>query len=501
MYKSISTHMSSFSLIDGSLLRHSPDAIRLQTTNPRIVDFYSKHPEISFETVNMTLVELLENVSPNTQCTRPQLESAILLPEEKRKAGELNAFLEKIREAIRQQIQYISDKYITAKTEYIRDFQSTQNLTQNNRLFLEKVRSLLFAVGKIRHANIAEKSQMMLKKFEQILSLNADAILTKTENVTAENVRTTKEKEYLDNFESNATHMIQAIIQLLIDCAKTCEQRVNEMIDTKQDSHTAYYKLIYDLNDLLHQIPLSDSRSSGESFQFVLSQTFPTATINADEESDRDFVLLRSDKPSICIETHKMPDRNVNAGEVKQFIRSLEEQNMNGILISQHTGISDKPHFHIEIHSNRIVVYLHKMEYYVDKLQIAVDIIDTLTTKLTDFFFSAENKYSIPKETLDDVNREYQQFIIQKESILTMIKEQHKRLVGQIDEMRFASLDKFLSTRYSSCKKQGFVCDLCGIFTVGTLKGLAAHKRGCARKRVATDNTSTECIPVLKVAL
>jgi hypothetical protein len=474
--------MSSFSLIDGSLMRHSTNANCLQTTNPRIIDFYTKNPNISFESVNTILVELLENVSPNI--TRSQLESTILLPEEKRKTAELTAFLEKIREALRQQIQYISEKYIIAKTEYIRDFESTQNLTQINRSFLEKTRSLLFAVGKIRHANIAEKSQMMLKKFEQILSLNADAIVSKPEHSPAT-------KDYLENFESNANHMIQAIIQLLIDCAKTCEQRVKEMIETKQDNNSAaYYKLIYDLNDLLHQIPLTETQSTGESFQFVLSQTFPTATIASGEESENNFVLLRSDKPSICIETHKMHDRNINMGEVKQFIRSLEEQNMNGILISQHTGISDKPHFHIEINSNRIVVYLHKMEYSADKLQIAVDIIDTLTTKLTDFFFSAENKYSIPKETLDDVNREYQHFIIQKETILTMIKDQHKRLLGQIDDMRFTSLDKFLSTRYSSCKKQGFVCDLCGIFTVSTLKGLAAHKRGCARKRTVTDTPS-----------
>jgi len=479
--------MSSFSLIDGSLLHHSTNANCLQTTNPRIIDFYSKNPDVSFETVNTILVDLLENVSPNTQCARTQLESAILLPEEKRKTAELNTFLEKIREALRNQIQYISEKYIIAKTEYIRDFESdNKNLTQTNRSFLEKTRSLLFAIGKIRHANIAEKSQMMLKKFEQILSLNADAIVSKPEHSPAT-------KDYLDNFESNATHMIQAIIQLLIDCAKTFEQRVKEMIETKQDNHsTAYYKLIYDLNDLLHQIPLAETQSADESFQFILSQTFPTATIASGEESENNFVLLRSEKPSICIETHKMHDRNINMGEAKQFCRFIEEQNMNGILISQHTGISDKPHFHIEINSNRIVVYLHKMEYSADKLQIAVDIIDTLTTKLTDFFFSAENKYSIPKETLDDVNREYQHFIIQKETILTMIKDQHKRLLGQIDDMRFTSLDKFLSTRYSSCKKQGFVCDLCGIFTVGTLKGLAAHKRGCARKRTVTDTPSVK---------
>ena len=62
------------------------------------------------------------------------------------------------------------------------------------------------------------------------------------------------------------------------------------------------------------------------------------------------------------------------------------------------------------------------------------------------------------------------------------LKDNYKKVLSQLEEMRFTSLDKFLSTRYASCKKQGFTCDLCNQFHVGTLKGLAAHKRGCNRK-------------------
>jgi hypothetical protein len=178
-----------------------------------------------------------------------------------------------------------------------------------------------------------------------------------------------------------------------------------------------------------------------------------------------------------------MRDRNATAAEVKRFISQTGDKSTHGIFISQYTGISGKSNYQVEIHNNRVIVYLHKLEFSGEKLKIAVDMIDALTSKLTDFFFSSENKYSIPKDVLDDVNREYQQFIVQKESLLSVIKEQHKRVVSQIDEMRFISLDKYLSTRYSSCKKQGFTCDLCNLFNVGTLKGLAAHKRGCARKQ------------------
>jgi hypothetical protein len=78
---------------------------------------------------------------------------------------------------------------------------------------------------------------------------------------------------------------------------------------------------------------------------------------------------------------------------------------------------------------------------------------------------------------------------MQKETIITGFKEQQKRLLSQLDDLRFSTLDKYLSTRYSSCKKQGYNCDLCNNFSVGTLKGLAAHKRGCARKILPVSST------------
>jgi hypothetical protein len=141
------------------------------------------------------------------------------------------------------------------------------------------------------------------------------------------------------------------------------------------------------------------------------------------------------------------------------------------------------------------------MEYSADKLQIAVDMIDSISDKLLDFYSNAETKYSIPKEVLDDINREYQSFVLQKETISNALKDNYKKIIAQIDEIKFASLDKFLSTRYSCCKKQGFTCDICNNFHVGTLKGLAAHKRGCNRKltRDSSDKTPIYNVKVKQV--
>lgn len=496
--------MSSSLATDSFLSSASTRSDYVQITNPKIIDFYAAHPHISFNDINTKLLDVLEKVASKQVFSTETLASAIFRPETKRKMDELRSFIDKIREAIQSQIQYISSKYVIAKTEYTAEFQAIivshtntrQRVLQLNTVFLDKMRALLFAVIKIRQSNIADKTQTLIRQFEKILNANAESIVAKPDNTTAA-------KDYIDNFESNASHMMQAITQLLVDCVNTCESRVrnvSELLHQGEEINTAvYYKLIYDLNDILHQIPLLENGAqeiSNRNFEFILSNAFPTATIlNTEDSADNaSFVLSRSEKPTIYIESHEIRDRNVNAGEVKQFITQTGEKSIHGIILSQHTGIAGKTNYRVEIHNNRVIVYLHKMSNSAEKLQIAVDMIDALTSKLTEFFFSSDNKYAIPKDVLDDVNREYQQFILQKEAILTMVKDQHKRLVTQLDEMRFVSLDRYLATRYSSCKKQGFTCDLCGVFNVGTLKGLAAHKRGCARKQVAPASLLVDAI-------
>lgn len=482
----------------------------LQITNPTIRDFYLSNPQISFTEINLMFLEIIQRVTTASQTlTKCHIESFILNPEKKRQLDELQTFIDKIREAIQMQIQYITSKYVIAKSEYINDFYlaiSEQNsraqLLQNNNVFLIKIRSLLFTVSKIRCLNIAEKTHTMIRQFEKILNANVESVSYKPENAVTS-------KEFADNFDFNASHMMQAILQLLEECLSSNESRVKHLsglLKQGDDVNSAsYYKLIYDLNDVLHQIPLLKNNAGGaanNSFEFVLSQTFPTAsTLNIDALNS-EFMLSRTDKPDIYIETYETRDKNIGTSEVKRFVARTSEKQSNGIIISQNTGITGKPNYNVEIHNNRVIVYLHKMLYSSDKLQIAVDMIDALHSNLTDFLFSSENKYAIPKEVLDDVNREYQQFIIQKESILALLKDNHKRVLSQLDEFRFIALDKYLATRYSSCKKQGYTCELCGIFNVGTLKGLAAHKRGCVRKRATNgENSMTTDAVLIKDAM
>ena len=119
-------------------------------------------------------------------------------------------------------------------------------------------------------------------------------------------------------------------------------------------------------------------------------------------------------------------------------------------------------------------------------MNVAIDVIDNLSAKIKLFTHgnnsnNADN--SIPKDVLEEINRDFQSFVAQKEIIINIMKENHKKLLSIMDDFKFSALDKYLSSKFiMSNAKVGLKCDLCKQFNAHNLKALAAHKRGCIRK-------------------
>ena len=90
-----------------------------------------------------------------------------------------------------------------------------------------------------------------------------------------------------------------------------------------------------------------------------------------------DFILTRQDKPDILFE-NKDYINNVPHEEIKKFIRDIEYQNKHGIMLSQHSGITQKQDYQIDIHGGNIMVFVHFVKYDESKLRVAVNLIDHL---------------------------------------------------------------------------------------------------------------------------
>jgi len=484
-----------------------PHTTTIYLTHPTICAFYAKHPHISPETTNLAFIEMFEKTYSHTAIdTNPSDGITLIAPNMnyRKQITDMTDVLEQLQDAISTLVSRISQEYLFIKNEYIQEFRSVWSQTccvsrrdillENNRKLVHAVEQLLYDIRNIKrtHSSIGDKTDTIIKQFHKIVHSNIETILSKPAE-TANMI-----PEFIHNFETNSTHMIHTTQLLLTDfltSKETLTKKIAESFATNGDSAiSAYCKFIYETKDFLQAIATVsaiNSNSSSQNIVSLLSRLYNTGYIQPDKTELSISILSRDDKPTICIQQLQIKDRNINTDEIARFIQITKEKNVHGILVSQYTGITSKPNLYIDIYHNRVYVYVHSLEYSPEKLQSAIDIVDTISAKLTDFNNSVEQKYTVPKEILDEINREYQSFILQKETILTTMKESYKKIMTQIEELRFVSLDKFLSTRYSYFKKQGFVCNLCNVFSVSTLKGLAAHKRGCTRKMCAMDHLKT----------
>ena len=240
------------------------------------------------------------------------------------------------------------------------------------------------------------------------------------------------------------------------------------------------------VNNLKNTNEITMSLDKGLLQDLVLEQTlnnlYPSASIITNC-SFGDFLIKREHKTGIIIENNES-SINVTNDIVDYSLQKIIKTDYHMIFISQFNGIVDKSNFQIEIlNNNNIIIFIHKANNCPEKIKSAIDIIDSLSAKLK--LTTKNNSQEISKDILNEINRELYLFNLQKENIIQFVKENNKKLINQIDDIKFACLDKYLTSTSSvnTIPKQGiYKCNLCDFYTSNTLKGIAAHKRGCKKK-------------------
>jgi len=275
----------------------------------------------------------------------------------------------------------------------------------------------------------------------------------------------------------------------------------SQVLTNIEDLKTSIFSLNTNISqEFENYIQSMQKINTEKNIETILNKTFPNTNIT--RLFDENTFLISNINPKIIIHNNTQTT-NVLNDKTDVFIKLTQEYKSNGIFIAQNANIVDKNNYHIDIRYGHIIVYISMANYSIDKIQNAVEIIKNISIKLNELN-TIDNDYVIPKSLLEEINNEYQHFETQKEIISNCMKENHKKIISQIENLKFCSLDKFLSAKLNRMPKQGYKCDLCHNFTVGTLKGMAAHKRGCSRKNILTprniDNTENiKLIPILSI--
>lgn len=441
---------------------------KIVTTNSRIVTFYRSNPSLSFDAVNLIFIDLFdkllsENPMGNTiqgqmLTTLTQLQDSFV------------QFKSTISNEVTSQVMV---KLADIRKDYIEDVKTILQTNQVEKLgpLLEKNNHLLMDKTAIMMNDILPRSQGpiqdVLKNFQKSISDETSALL--------KHVDTGSVKDFIHNFEMKAANMQQPIYAFIASSEERIQNNINCLKDITHGKTIASIGVVDDQ-------PLIR----------ILSQQYNTADIVSLPNNiphSNILMMKRQYKQNIVI--HSMTsDRNIASEDTKQFVQLIDEHRCNGIFISQKSGIASKPNYHIDIQYGCVLVYIHHFEDSPCKINVAIDIIDNLSSKIKLMNHSGgRGDNSIPKEVLEEINKDYQHFVMQKEMIIGLFKESNKKILGQLEDMKFVALDKYLSTKFSpSAIKPGLKCDLCKQFNAHNLKALAAHKRGCLRKNAVVSD-------------
>jgi hypothetical protein len=469
--------------------------------NKEIYNFYNNNKNLNIETANLLLIKFIESVfnhMTENQESNINLQILSFMNENRVEIGNIKSNLTSINENLSKinsdVLNTMTLQFVNLKKEYIDDVKQivTNNMLttyekidslvdKNSGHLLDKTTLILNDIIPKNQEHLNKQIMENLKQFHQLVTEDTNK-LAKSMN------QESSLSEFIISFDKKYSTVMQNIQQPLFTYFAASEDRINKNIDTLKESSlqsmVGNNKVFEDLGEFLGKYKGSSNKGKfGEqNLSSILNSTFTNAEIinTSGTKASGDFFMKRIDKPSILFE-NKDYDYNIPKDEIAKFIRDVDSQNMHGIFISQYSGIAFKQNFQIDINKGNVLVYIQHCEYSIDKIRIAVDIIDNLSVKLQDLNLDEENN-TISKEVLDEINVEYQAFINQKESMTTVLKDFNKKMMTQIDDIKLPCLDKYLSQKYAYVKANCYTCDICNIFTATTKQSISAHKRGCAKK-------------------
>jgi hypothetical protein len=206
----------------------------------------------------------------------------------------------------------------------------------------------------------------------------------------------------------------------------------------------------------------------------------------SDEARACDIRLTRKDKrlPNILFE-NKDYSATVNTEEIEKFERDLKHQRCHGIFISQNSPIAYKENFHIDIINNLIHLYIPNAGYDIEKIKLAINIVDSMSEKLNLIVLDPnEEIYEITIDDFENLKKEYCEFANKKVEMIDFIKMIMKQMTDRLESIQLPVL-KRMTVGNTETKNMGIICSLCNKFNAKNKASLGAHMKHC---RTANEN-------------
>jgi len=463
-------------------------------TNKKILNYFKENKTVDPEKMFLFFIEFLEklgiDINERMQATiNSQILnklSDIALSQERiyHTQNNLRQGQEQLRDHVDNHHNTIGLKLLQIKQEYLDELKAVHaaETEKSHHMQLEKVSTFM----EKSHMNLVER---MLDKTNLLLN----ELLPKNNSALSGHI-----EESIRNFQAaihikldSDTNIKEYIHQLELkfhEMMKNIQAPMQQHVSLLQQHMTGQEKMQIEIQEFMNKYRNSSFKGQyGENYLFnILIQSYPSADVTktTGQRASGDMILKRDGKPSILIE-NKDYTSNVSNDEIHKFIRDIDEQRMHGIFLSERSGIISKQNFQIDVHKGFVLVYIHNAEYSPEKIQMAVNMIDALHGRLDEVQkISSSTENILPTEVMNDIYKEYQDFVMQRDMILSMMKESNKKIMSSIEDWKFPILTKYLSSKFATNQvvKNHFVCEYCHVFTGTTKQSLSAHKRGCKER-------------------
>jgi hypothetical protein len=400
-------------------------------TDPTVIEYYHLHPELDPNTINIFFINILTQLSTNVTTSLDQSRITQII----NKLHDVNHGITNIKEDI-----------------------------------TDKVKG---HIGQLENIILKDRD-----KISEVLADKTSILLTNTNNQFNQLLTSHDEKHKLQLYQNN-----NEIKQLLI---KNEEQYNNQFVQLKDklDSQTRNNEGLHtELNQFLNKYKHNSSikgNVSEKELYYLLQLIFPSdeLIVCSKTTASCDICVNRYDKnkPSILFE-NKDYINSVDKEEIQKFERDLYTQQKHGIFISQNSPITFKTNYHIDIINGLIHVYIPNANYDLDRIKIAVDIIDNLSNKISTESLS-NYEIGLSKTELDEIVNEYKMFANKKVRLLDNIKTTSKIWIEELDSMTFPRIQTLLINT-GNIEKTELTCSFCMTFTGKNKASLSAHIKGC----------------------
>ena len=356
--------------------------------DPIIVSYFKENTHVDIIKMNHIMIDILQKLSINTN-TNITNNSKITDT-----LNELNINITSMK------LDFIM-KLFDMKKEYIEDIKNIfiTNSLKNNEKFtsiIEKNNDNMISKMSLLINDVIEKSlDKNITMLDSNIKNNFSNMSNELNNITLKD----NSKNTFNNIDSLICRTIEGqFIRMITSVQQPILSSIsNSLIVIKE--HFDYQNNVQkNVSSDIHNLLNTEKNAKYNNGSYHIIQSI-MSTDEIIKISDTRFKVNRQNKQksSIIFEI-KDYSESVSTDEVNDFEMTTKTQKIHGIMISQQSPITYKNPYQIDINNEIINVYVTNAEYNVDKIKIAVDIIDNLNS----VFFMLENKVTKDNIEIDN---------------------------------------------------------------------------------------------------